>query len=192
MDFVYLREIESDVAKIVRRIVEELGAPIDVVIFGDDVTRLEVDGGFVLRISLPLDLYTVMRETATALALSDPRLMEIWTPPHELKYDELAIQLSLALLKRVVDMLVAKVRLDLVLEKAQVEVVEGETVRHTLVKTLALDASVSLAVAGYLPEALRLAARLASHPIYGIYRQFWDFTIYNFQFLPIYNWLLVH
>ncbi|MFN7105431.1 MAG: hypothetical protein ACK4M3_02425 [Pyrobaculum sp.] len=190
MEFIFLTEVGSKTVELVKKAIYTLGPPpIDVVIFGADVTRLETEDVFTLKVSLPLDIYQVMRETATAHALASPDLLEVWVVPHDVRPDPLAYELSQALLARVVDMLVAKASPELVVERARVEVVEGETVVQTLVKTLAVDVSISLAVAGHIGEAARLLNRLAGHPIYETYRRLWDFATANFKFLPIYNWL---
>ncbi|MFN3803743.1 MAG: hypothetical protein ACK4SY_01660 [Pyrobaculum sp.] len=190
MEFIFLSEVDSKTVEVVKNAIYALGPPpIDIVILGADVTRLETEDVFMLKVSLPVDIYKVMREAAVAHALTDPDLLEVWAAPHDVWSDPLAYELSQALLARVVDMLVAKTSPELVVERARVEVVEGETVAQTLVKTLAVDVSISLATAGRIGDAVRLLNRLAGHPIYETYRRLWDFAMANFKFLPIYNWL---
>jgi hypothetical protein len=190
VEFLVLREVDEPTLKRVKELVESLGPPpIDLVIIGAEETRLEIGDVYALKVSLPLNSYKVLREVAVAHALTDPQLMEIWAVPPDVKQEELVYELSLALLNRLVDVLVAKVAPTLLLERARVEVVEGETLLYTVVRTFAADVSVSLAVAGHVSEALRLVTQLSSHPIYEKYRSFWDFATANFRFLPIYNWL---
>lgn len=190
MEFLVLREVDEPTLKRVKELVESLGPPpIDLVIIGAEETRLEIGDVYALKVSLPLNSYKVLREVAVAHALTDPQLMEIWAVSPDVKQEELVYELSLALLNRLVDVLVAKVAPTLLLERARVEVVEGETLLYTVVRTFAADVSVSLAVAGHVSEALRLVTQLSSHPIYEKYRSFWDFATANFRFLPIYNWL---
>lgn len=192
MEFLILREVDEPTLKRLKELVESLGPlPIDLVIIGAEETRLEIGDVYALKVSLPLNSYKVLREVAVAHALTDPQLMEIWAVPPDVKQEELVYELSLALLNRLVDVLVARVAPTLLLERARVEVVEGETLLYTVVRTFAVDVSVSLAVAGHASEALRLVTRLSSHPIYEKYRSFWDFATANFKFLPIYNWLML-
>ncbi|ABL87890.1 conserved hypothetical protein [Pyrobaculum islandicum DSM 4184] len=192
MEFITLTDVDKNTIEMIKGAIESLGhTPIDIVIVGAEETRLEVNDMYILKVSLPVDIYKVMRETALAQIFSDPSLAEVWSVPPDVKPDGLAYELSLALLRRLVDVFVAKVRPDLVLERTNVEVVEGETLVSTLVRTLAVDSSVSLAVAGHMSDALRLLKKLSQHPIYKIYRQFWDFATANFKYLPIYNWLLL-
>jgi hypothetical protein len=96
--------------------------------------------------------------------------MEIWAIPPDVKQEELVYELSLALLNRLADALVARGGSEFLLERARVEVVEGETLLYTVVRTFAVDVSASLAVAGLSSEALRLVTQLSSHPIYEKYR----------------------
>ena len=192
MEFLVLREVDEPTLKRLKELVESLGPPpIDLVIIGAEETRLEIGDVYALKVSLPLNSYKVLREVAVAHALTDPQLMEIWAVPPDVKQEELVYELSLALLNRLVDVLVARVAPTLLLERARVEVVEGETLLYTVVRTFATDVSVSLAVAGHASEALRLVTQLSSHPIYEKYRSFWDFATANFKFLPIYNWLML-
>jgi len=192
MEFVALDKTDEETLRRVRELVESLGPPpIDLIVVGADETRLEVSDVHILKISLPLDRYRVLREVAVAHVLTDPQLMEVWAVPPDVKQDELAYELSLALLNRLADVLVAKADLGLLLERARMEVVEGETLLYTIVRTFAVDVSASLAVAGLTSEALRLVAQLSSHPLYEKYRDFWDFATANFKFLPIYNWLML-
>jgi hypothetical protein len=192
VEFLVLREVDEPTLKRVKELVESLGPlPIDLVIIGAEETRLEIGDVYALKVSLPLNSYKVLREVAVAHALTDPQLMEIWAVPPDVKQEELVYELSLALLNRLVDVLVARVAPTLLLERARVEVVEGETLLYTVVRTFAADVSVSLAVAGHVSEALRLVTQLSSHPIYEKYRSFWDFATANFKFLPIYNWLML-
>lgn len=192
MEFITLTDVDKNTIEMIKSAIESLGhTPIDIVIVGAEETRLEVNDMYILKVSLPVDIYKVMQETALAQIFSDPSLAEVWSVPPDVKPDGLAYELSLALLRRLVDVFVAKVRPDLVLERTNVEVVEGETLVSTLVRTLAVDSSVSLAVAGHMSDALRLLKKLSQHPIYKIYRQFWDFATANFKYLPIYNWLLL-
>ncbi|ACB40869.1 hypothetical protein [Pyrobaculum neutrophilum] len=191
MEIVVVGVAEEDVVRAVKEAVEALASPIDVVVVGAEETKLETEDVLLLKVSLPLDVYRVMREAALAKALSDPQLGEVWAVPPEVEPDELAYELSLALLRRLLDALVAERRPDLVVERARPEVVEGDTVAYTLVRTLAVDGSFSLAVAGRTSDALRLLESLSQHPIYGLYRQFWEFAAANFRFLPIYNWLIL-
>jgi len=192
MELVVLGETDEETLRMVRELVESLGPPpIDLVVVGGDETRFEVGDVHTLKVSLPLDRYKLLREVAVAHALTDPQLMEVWAIPPEVKQDELAYELSLALLNRLADALVAKVDPSLLLDRARVEVVEGETLIYTVVRTFAVDVSASLAVAGLSSEALRLVAQLSSHPLYGKYRSFWDFATANFKYLPIYNWLML-
>ncbi|MCC6031432.1 MAG: hypothetical protein LM566_00780 [Pyrobaculum sp.] len=192
MEFLILREVDEPTLKRLKELVESLGPlPIDLVIIGAEETRLEIGDVYALKVSLPLNSYKVLREVAVAHALTDPQLMEIWAVPPDVKQEELVYELSLALLNRLVDVLVARVAPTLLLERARVEVVEGETLLYTVVRTFAVDVSVSLAVAGHASEALRLVTQLSSHPIYEKYRSFWDFATANFKFLPIYNWLML-
>ncbi|MCI4447703.1 MAG: hypothetical protein JHC20_07350 [Pyrobaculum sp.] len=192
MEFLVLREVDEPTLKRVKELIESLGPPpIDLVIVGAEETRLEIGDVYALKVSLPLNSYAVLREVAVAHALTDPQLMEIWAIPPDVKQEELVYELSLALLNRLVDVLIARVAPTLLLERARVEVVEGETLLYTVVRTFATDVSVSLAVAGHVSEALRLVTQLSSHPIYEKYRSFWDFATANFKFLPIYNWLML-
>lgn len=192
MEFITLTDVDKNTIEMIKDAIESLGhTPIDIVIVGAEETRLEVNDMYILKVSLPVDIYKVMQETALAQIFSDPSLAEVWSVPPDVKPDGLAYELSLALLRRLVDVFVAKVRPDLVLERTNVEVVEDETLVSTLVRTLAVDSSVSLAVAGHMSDALRLLKKLSQHPIYKIYRQFWDFATANFKYLPIYNWLLL-
>jgi hypothetical protein len=192
VEFLVLREVDEPTLKRVKELVESLGPlPIDLVIIGAEETRLEIGDVYALKVSLPLNSYKVLREVAVAHALTDPQWMEIWAVPPDVKQEELVYELSLALLNRLVDVLVARVAPTLLLERARVEVVEGETLLYTVVRTFAADVSVSLAVAGHVSEALRLVTQLSSHPIYEKYRSFWDFATANFKFLPIYNWLML-
>jgi hypothetical protein len=192
VEFLVLREVDEPTLKRLKELVESLGPPpIDLVIIGAEETRLEIGDVYALKVSLPLNSYKVLREVAVAHALTDPQLMEIWAVPPDVKQEELVYELSLALLNRLVDVLVARVAPTLLLERARVEVVEGETLLYTVVRTFAADVSVSLAVAGHASEALRLVTQLSSHPIYEKYRSFWDFATANFKFLPIYNWLML-
>jgi hypothetical protein len=192
VEFLVLREVDEPTLKRLKELVESLGPlPIDLVIIGAEETRLEIGDVYALKVSLPLNSYKVLREVAVAHALTDPQLMEIWAVPPAVKQEELVYELSLALLNRLVDVLVARVAPTLLLERARVEVVEGETLLYTVVRTFAADVSASLAVAGHAPEALRLVTQLSSHPIYEKYRSFWDFATANFKFLPIYNWLML-
>jgi len=192
VEFLILREVDEPTLKRVKELVESLGPlPIDLVIIGAEETRLEIGDVYALKVSLPLNSYKVLREVAVAHALTDPQWMEIWAVPPDVKQEELVYELSLALLNRLVDVLVARVAPTLLLERARVEVVEGETLLYTVVRTFAADVSVSLAVAGHVSEALRLVTQLSSHPIYEKYRSFWDFATANFKFLPIYNWLML-
>jgi hypothetical protein len=192
VEFLVLREVDEPTLKRLKELVESLGPPpIDLVIIGAEETRLEIGDVYALKVSLPLNSYKVLREVAVAHALTNPQLMEIWAVPPDVKQEELVYELSLALLNRLVDVLVARVAPTLLLERARVEVVEGETLLYTVVRTFAADVSVSLAVAGHAPEALRLVTQLSSHPIYEKYRSFWDFATANFKFLPIYNWLML-
>jgi hypothetical protein len=192
VEFIVLREVDEPTLKRLKELVESLGPPpIDLVIIGAEETRLEIGDVYALKVSLPLNSYKVLREVAVAHALTDPQLMKIWAVPPDVKQEELVYELSLALLNRLVDVLVARVAPTLLLERARVEVVEGETLLYTVVRTFAADVSVSLAVAGHVSEALRLVTQLSSHPIYEKYRSFWDFATANFKFLPIYNWLML-
>jgi hypothetical protein len=192
VEFVILTEVDEETLRSVKELTELLGPPpIDLVVVGADETRLDVGDVYMLKVSLPIDRYKLLREVAVAHALTDPQLMEIWAVPPDVKQDEFAYELSLALLNRVVDLLVAKADPHLLLGKSRVEVIEGETLLYTIVRTFAADVSVSLAVAGYTSEALRLVTQLSSHPLYDKYRSFWDFATANFKFLPIYNWLLL-
>ena len=192
MEFIVLREVDEPTLKRLKELVESLGPPpIDLVIIGAEETRLEIGDVYALKVSLPLNSYKVLREVAVAHALTDPQLMKIWAVPPDVKQEELVYELSLALLNRLVDVLIARVAPTLLLERARVEVVEGETLLYTVVRTFAADVSVSLAVAGHVSEALRLVTQLSSHPIYEKYRSFWDFATANFKFLPIYNWLML-
>jgi hypothetical protein len=192
VEFLVLREVDEPTLKRLKELVESLGPlPIDLVIIGAEETRLEIGDVYALKVSLPLNSYKVLREVAVAHALTDPQLMEIWAVSPDVKQEELVYELSLALLNRLVDVLVARVAPTLLLERARVEVVEGETLLYTVVRTFAVDVSVSLAVAGHASEALRLVTQLSSHPIYEKYRSFWDFATANFKFLPIYNWLML-
>ena len=192
MEFLVLREVDEPTLKRLKELVESLGPPpIDLVIIGAEETRLEIGDVYALKVSLPLNSYKVLREVAVAHALTDPQLMEIWAVPPDVKQEELVYELSLALLNRLVDVLVARVTPTLLLERARVEVVEGETLLYTVVRTFAVDVSASLAVAGHASEALRLVTQLSSYPIYEKYRSFWDFATANFKFLPIYNWLML-
>ena len=150
MEFVVLREVDEPTLKRLRELVESLGAPpIDLVVVGAEETRLEIGDVYALKVSLPLDSYAVLREVAVAHALTDPQLMEIWSIPPDVKREELVYELSLALLNRLADALVARVAPELLLERARVEVVEGETLLYTVVRTFAVDVSASLAVAGH-------------------------------------------
>lgn len=188
MEIITASEAPREVITEVKKLITALGPPpIDLVIIGAQETRLEVGDMYILKISLPLNRYLVLRETALAHATADPTLAEIWSTPPELSQDPLAAELSLALLKRLLDMLVARVDPELL--PRTVEVVEGDTLRQTFVRTFATDTSASLAVAGHQTEALRTITQLSSHPIYQTYRRFWDFATSNFKFLPIYNWL---
>lgn len=154
---------------------------------GSEETKLEVEDVVVLKISTPLDRRRILREVATAHAVTDPQLIEIWGTPPEIT-DPLALELSIALFKRLVDALVAKVDYEL-LERDHIEVIEGETALYTLVRTLAEDISISLALANHADKGLRLLTTISTHPIYPLYRRLWDFAVSNFKFLPIYNWL---
>ncbi len=192
MEFMVVGEADEETLRRVKGLVESLGPPpIDLVVVGADETRLETGDIYVLKVSLPLDRYRVLREVAVAHALTDPQLMEVWAIPPGVTQDELAYELSLALLNRLADAMVAKTDPGLLLEKARVEVVEGETLLYTVVRTFAVDVSASLAVAGLTSEALRLLAQLSLHPLYEKYRRFWDFATANFKFMPIYNWLML-
>ena len=192
MEVITLREVGGDVVTLVKQLIELIGPPpIDVVVIGAEETRLEPGEVQVLKVALPVDRYAVLREVAFSHALTDPQLLEIWAAPPELAADQLANELSIALLKRLLDAMVAKVDAQLVMERARPEVVEGDTLAYTLVRTLAVDVSASLAVAGRTSEALQLVTKLAGHPIYEKYRSFWDFAVANFKHLPIYNWLLL-
>lgn len=192
MEIIALAPVEEETLAEIRRLVNSMGpSPIDVVVVGAEETRLELSDLYVLRVSLPVDRYALLREVAYAHAVTDPQYAEVWAAPPELAADRLVQELSLALLRRLLDALVARVDAGLVIERARPEVVEGETLLYTLVRTLAVDASASLAVSGRITEAIQLVSRLAGHPAYEAYRKFWDFVTSNFKFLPAYNWLLL-
>jgi hypothetical protein len=191
-DFIITAEVREETLKRIERSIELVGpAPIDVVIVGADRTKLEIGDMIILKVSLPPDDYAIMREAATARAVTEPELIEVWAVPSGVKADELAYELSLAMLKRLVDSIVARASPELVVERARAQIVEGETLPLTLVRTLAVDVSASLAIAGRFSEAARLLALISSHPAAEIYRKFWDFVTTNFKFLPAYNWLLL-
>lgn len=191
MDIVELKEIDEESRKRLLELLHSLGPPpIDVVIIGAESNRLETGDVYVLHVSLPVDPYRVLREVAVAHALTDPQLLEMWSIPPELRPDELAYELSVAMLMRVADFLVARVRPDLVVEKNSPEVVEGETLTYTIVRTLAVDISISLALAGHMGPALQILNKYSTHPAYDVYRRFWEFALSNFKFLSLYNWLL--
>jgi len=192
VEIVVLVPVSENTLREIKELIELLGSPpIDVIIVGESATKLEVGDINILKVALPLDKYKILREVAFARAVTEPELLEVWAVPQELAGDNLAYELSLALLNRLLDVLIAKADYSLVREKASVEVVEGETVAHTLIRTLAVDVSVSLAVAGYTSEASQLVAKMADHPIYNSYKRFWEFVVSNFKFMPIYNWLLL-
>lgn len=190
MEIITLGDVDEDVLTLVKQLVELVGPPpIDIVVIGAEETRLEPGEIQILKVALPVDRYILLREVALSHALIDPQLLEVWAVPPELATDRLAHELSAALLKRLLDAMVAKVNAQLAVERAKPEVVEGDTVAYTLVRTFAVDASASLAVAGHMSEALQLITKLAPHPIYEKYRRFWDFAVANFKHQPIYNWL---
>ncbi|MEM4792632.1 MAG: hypothetical protein QXS00_06885 [Pyrobaculum sp.] len=192
MEIVTLVPVGEETLAEIRQLIESMGpSPIDVVVVGAEETRLEPSDLYVLKISVPVDKYAVLKEVAYAHAVTDPQYAEVWAAPPELAADPLAQELSLALLRRLLDALVAKVDAGLVIERARPEIVESDTLLYTLVRTLAVDASASLAVSGRVAEALQLLSRLAGHPAYEAYRKFWDFVTSNFKFLPAYNWLLL-
>lgn len=192
MEFIIQRQVGREILEELNRLLYSMGPPpLDIVVVGADETRLEVGDVFVLKVATPIDRYRVLREVAAAHALADPQLVEIWGIPDDVEKDSLAYELSLALFNRLVDSLVARVDYELVAARGAVEVVEGETILQTLVRTMAVDMSLSLAVAGRVAEAARLLTSISSHPIYPQYRRLWDFAVENFKFLPIYNWLLL-
>ena len=192
MDVIWLKEVDEETRRLISELLNAYGPPpIDVVVVGAERTRLEVGDLSRLDISLPLDKYAVLREVALSHAVADPQLIEIWAIPPDVRQDELAAELSLALLLRLVDSMVAKVDFELLMARASPGVIEGDTVAYTIVRTFANDVSISLALASRLSEALQIVNRLAQHPVYQLYRQFWDFALTNFKFLPLYNWLLL-
>ncbi|MEZ0319802.1 MAG: hypothetical protein ABWK05_07430 [Pyrobaculum sp.] len=191
MDVVESKEVDKESKRMLLELLYSMGPPpIDVVIIGAESTKLETDDVYVLHVSLPIDPYRVLREVAVAHALTDPQLLETWSAPPELKLDELAYELSVAMLMRIADFLVARVQPALVAEKNSPEVVEGETLAYTVVRTLAVDVSISLALAGHMGLALQILNKYSTHPAYDVYRRFWEFALSNFKFLSLYNWLL--
>ncbi|MEM4892296.1 MAG: hypothetical protein QXH63_05380 [Pyrobaculum sp.] len=189
VEFIFQQEIDEDVLNQLKSLIYTLGPPpIDIVIVGSEETKLEIEDVVVLKISTPLDRRRILKEVATAHAVADPQLIDIWGTPPDI-VDPLALELSIALFKRLVDTLVAKVDYKLVLERDYLEVIEGETVAYTLVRTFAEDISISLAMANHTEKSLRLLTTISTHPIYPLYRRLWDFAVSNFKFLPIYNWL---
>lgn len=117
VEFIFQQEIDEDVLNQLKSLIYTLGPPpIDIVIVGSEETKLEIEDVVVLKISTPLDRRRILKEVATAHAVTDPQLIDIWGTPPDI-VDSLALELSIALFKRLVDTLVAKVDYKLVLER---------------------------------------------------------------------------
>lgn len=162
-------------------------------LFGVDVEKaraLEGDGRFVLLIAEP-DKLSVWRELAAIRALVDVDAISVWARPEHIT-GELAELLSLALYRRMIDLYIARKDVQLLAGSFNPQdiPVELDDSRRSLVYTLGLDATVSIAVAGFSSLAEELYLRAKRSVIYDLYTKFRNFVINNFRFEYIYNYLL--
>jgi hypothetical protein len=204
MDVIELRPVDRREVEEVLAALREFGeVPADVVlIFADRNSARELagadvegakaveSGGHYAVVVVSPDKLSLWRELAAISALNDVDAVSIWARP-EHAVGELAEILSAALYRRVVDLYIARrdVRLLAARFNPQDIPVEADDVRRSLVYTLALDATVSMAVAGFKSLAEELYLRARRIPIYNLYGRFRDFAIKNFKFEYIYNYL---
>nr|KJR74127.1 MAG: hypothetical protein TU35_01885 [Thermoproteus sp. AZ2] len=200
------REVDEGEAELVMRLMREFGAP-DVPVafvdessaelFGVDMSKraarlVQRDEGYLLLVRRP-DKLSIWRELALLEILEDPSTSPIWALPEDYRGREDAAALSLALLNRLIDVKVALRDAGLIassLDPGSLPL-EAEDVEKSLIYTLDLDATVSLAVAGFRALAEELFLKFRRAPIYDLYSKFRNFVINNFKFEQIYNYLLI-
>jgi uncharacterized protein YcgL (UPF0745 family) len=204
VDVLELRPVDRREMEEVLAALREFGAmPVDIVlIFADrdsarelagadveTVKAIEREGHYVLVLVRP-DKLSLWRELAAISALNDVDAVSIWARPEHVG-GELAELLSIALYRRVVDLYIARRDVQLLASSfnPQDMPVEADDVKRSLVYTLALDATVSIAVAGFRSLAEELYLRVKRVPIYNLYSRFRNFVINNFKFEYIYNYL---
>lgn len=206
MDVLELRQVEKQEVETVLALIEDFGAvPVEFSLvfvdrgsakelFGVDVEKakaLEKDGQFFLLVAEP-DRFSLWRELAAIKALVDVDAVSIWARPEHIT-GELAELLSLALYRRVVDLYIARKDAKLLADRFNPQdiPVEVDDLRRSLVYTLGLDVTVSIAVAGFRSLAEELYLRAKRTPIYDLYTRFRNFVIDNFKFEYIYNYLIL-
>ncbi|MEZ0247970.1 MAG: hypothetical protein ABWJ97_01735 [Thermoproteus sp.] len=146
-------------------------------------------GGYMLLVVSP-DKLSIWRELAAINALNDIEAIAVWARP-EYIVGELAELLSMALYRRVVDLYIARRDVQLLAStfNPQDVPIEADELKRSLIYTVGLDVTISIAVAGFTSLAEELYLRAKRTPIYDIYTRFRNFVIKNFKFEYIYNYL---
>lgn len=204
LEVVRMREVDENELRYVEELVRDFGEiPTELIvvfisreealdIFNisvDKVKAIKSEDGYLLLVAEP-DKPSLWRELASIKAVSDPEALSIWAAPERYR-DELSQLLSMALYKRVVDLYIARKDVNIVssLFNPSELPVEVDDVKRSLVYTLGLDATVSIAIAGFKSVAEELYMKIRRTPLYDIYTRFRNFVINNFKFEYIYNYL---
>ncbi|MBP1449000.1 MAG: hypothetical protein JZD41_03135 [Thermoproteus sp.] len=208
VEILALREVDDEELKAVAKLVEEFGPPpVELVVaLVDDKIAEEAfgisglgsarlitgEGHYTLLVRSP-DKFSIWRELAFLEAMVDPRLMSIWSTPEQYRNEGDALALSLALLNRVADFRIALRDVKLLTSSFSPGdlPVDVDDLRRSLIYTLALDVTVSAALAGFSSLAEELYLKYRQIPLKDIYTRFRNFVINNFKFEPIYNYLLL-
>ncbi len=153
----------------------------------EGVAYLYVDRG-ALRGDYSLTLW---RELAAINAINDPELVQIWAVPEEYAGAPMSRELSIALLRRTIDMLVAKVdpiKLASAFNPLDMALFNGTGGRH-IVAALALDIPLSLEMAGLTDAGKEVYANAVKGKMPQIYEDFREFVKGTRRYVSIYNYL---
>ncbi|MEL9990924.1 MAG: hypothetical protein QXP98_10020 [Thermoproteus sp.] len=205
MESIELRPVSEDERREVASIVESFGpisADLTVVfinrnkaweLYGvkvDKAKAVATEGGSYVLLVVSPDKLSIWRELAAINALNDVDALAIWARPEYIS-GELAELLSIALYRRTVDLYIARRDVQLLAStfNPQDIPIEVDDLKRSLIYTMGLDVTISIAVAGFTSLAEELYLRVKRTPIYDIYTRLRNFAIKNFKFEYIYNYL---
>ncbi len=131
------------------------------------------------------------RELAVINAVNDPGLVQIWAVPDEYTGAPMSRELSVALLRRTVDMLVAKVdpmELPRAFDPLDMTLLRGARAED-MVAALALDVPLSLEMAGLTDLGREVYANKVKGKVPPVYDDFREFVKRTRNYVSAYNYL---
>nr|KJR72259.1 MAG: hypothetical protein TU36_03195 [Vulcanisaeta sp. AZ3] len=166
----------------------------------DDINIISVIPNKLLSLNYDEARIVVLREAALVKIMDDPTLISIWNPPPSIN-DELVYRVSLALLKRTIDFVIASSQ---TLTQYLINAYNIDEMRNLIlacqstidcaVTALALDVPLSIEIAGNKGLGRSLwdnTIKGLSNEFYRRYDDFRDFVRNNFNIESTYNYLMM-